>query len=178
MSTTPGRPPFPPSESVPGSHQPPGTTGHPPFSEQAGRASAAGTGAGADTGTGAGAGAEAGAGADTGTGAAPAPPPATARPGTGSPGHPDGSGSLLSAVMSPVSAVARMLPEGVDIPVAAGLAGLAVVGVLEWPVAVAAGAGYGLARLWNRHENQQHQRQHQQPDPPTAGSPPTAPPRH
>lgn len=61
------------------------------------------------------------------------------------------AGEILStaatAMMTPIAIARRILPAKGGLPVYAGLGGLALVGIVEWPVAVAAGAGYGLARL-------------------------------
>jgi hypothetical protein len=56
--------------------------------------------------------------------------------------------STVSAAAAPVAAARRVQGAKGGLPLYAGLGGLALVGVLEWPVAVAAGAGYGLARFW------------------------------
>jgi hypothetical protein len=53
-------------------------------------------------------------------------------------------------VMTPVAMARRVLPAKGGIPLYAGLGALAVVGLIEWPVAAAAGAGYALARYWTR----------------------------
>jgi hypothetical protein len=55
--------------------------------------------------------------------------------------------TAATAMMTPIAIARRVLPAGGGLPVYAGLGGLALVGIVEWPVAVAAGAGYGLARL-------------------------------
>jgi hypothetical protein len=55
-------------------------------------------------------------------------------------------------VMTPVAMARRVLPAKGGIPLYAGLGALAVVGIIEWPVAAAAGAGYALARRWARQQ--------------------------
>lgn len=54
--------------------------------------------------------------------------------------------------MTPVAVARQVLPAKGGIPLYAGLGALAVVGIIEWPVAAAAGAGYALARHWTRRE--------------------------
>jgi hypothetical protein len=65
--------------------------------------------------------------------------------------HPDGTqaqaapGTLdrvTGIVTAPVAAADRILPAMGGVPLYLGLAGLAAVGILEWPVAAAAGLGY------------------------------------
>jgi hypothetical protein len=51
-------------------------------------------------------------------------------------------------VMTPVDMARRVLPAKGGVPLYVGLGALAIVGLIEWPVAAAAGAGYALARLW------------------------------
>lgn len=68
--------------------------------------------------------------------------------------------TAVTAVLTPIAVARRVLPAKGGLPLYAGLGGLALIGVLDWPVAVAAGAGYGLARLVG----------HQDPGPP--GPPP------
>jgi len=46
----------------------------------------------------------------------------------------------------PVTAVRRVLPAKGGLPLYAGLGALAVVGALEWPLAVGIGVGYALLR--------------------------------
>ena len=55
-------------------------------------------------------------------------------------------------VMTPVALARQVLPAKGGLPLYAGLGALAAVGIIEWPVAVAAGAGYALARYWTPHE--------------------------
>jgi hypothetical protein len=55
--------------------------------------------------------------------------------------------TAAAALLTPATIARRVLPAKGGLPLYAGLGGLALVGVIEWPVAVAAGAGYGLARL-------------------------------
>jgi hypothetical protein len=63
--------------------------------------------------------------------------------------------TTVAAAAAPVAAARRVLGAKGGLPLYAGLGGLALVGVLEWPVAVAAGAGYGLARFWADLDRQQ-----------------------
>jgi hypothetical protein len=58
--------------------------------------------------------------------------------------------AAATAAMGSIAMARRVLPAKGGLPLYAGLGGLAVVGVIEWPVAVAAGAGYGLGRLFAR----------------------------
>jgi hypothetical protein len=58
-------------------------------------------------------------------------------------------------VMAPVAMARRVLPAKGGIPLYAGLGALAVVGIIEWPVAAAAGAGYALARRWTRQQTKE-----------------------
>jgi hypothetical protein len=55
-------------------------------------------------------------------------------------------------VMTPVTVARQILPAKGGVPLYAGLGALAVVGIIDWPVAAAAGAGYALARYWTRQE--------------------------
>lgn len=55
-------------------------------------------------------------------------------------------------VQTPIAVARHVLPAKGGIPLYAGLGALAAVGVIEWPVAAAAGAGYALARRWTRQE--------------------------
>jgi hypothetical protein len=55
-------------------------------------------------------------------------------------------------VMTPVTVARRVLPAKGGVPLYAGLGALAAVGIIEWPVAAAASAGYALARFWTRQE--------------------------
>jgi hypothetical protein len=52
----------------------------------------------------------------------------------------------------PLDAARKMAPSRVNgmkgVPVYLGIGGLAVVGVVEWPLAAAAGAGYAALRRW------------------------------
>jgi hypothetical protein len=56
--------------------------------------------------------------------------------------------TAVAAAAAPIGAARRLLAAKGGLPLYAGLGGLALVGAIEWPVAVAAGAGYGLARFW------------------------------
>jgi hypothetical protein len=71
--------------------------------------------------------------------------------------------TTVATAAAPVAAARRMLASKGGLPLYAGLGGLALVGVIEWPVAVAAGAGYGLARFWAGLDRQ--------PQPPPGGPP-------
>lgn len=74
------------------------------------------------------------------------------------------AGKILStsatAMLTPIAIARRVLPANGGLPLYAGLGGLALVGVIDWPVAVAAGAGYGLARLVSSGQAQPAQTQH------------------
>lgn len=56
-------------------------------------------------------------------------------------------------VMTPLAVARQVLPAKGGLPLYAGLGALAAVGIVEWPVAAAAGAGYALARFWDRKES-------------------------
>jgi len=62
---------------------------------------------------------------------------------------------VLSTAVAPVAAARRVLAIKGGLPLYAGLGGLALAGVIDWPVAVAAGTGYGLARFWASLDRQQ-----------------------
>lgn len=62
--------------------------------------------------------------------------------------------AAAATVLAPAAIARRVLPAKGGLPLYAGLGGLALVGVVDWPVAVAAGAGYGLARLWARQDSE------------------------
>jgi len=57
-------------------------------------------------------------------------------------------------VTTPIAVARQVLPAKGGMPLYAGLGALAVVGIIDWPVAAAAGAGYALARYWTRQEPQ------------------------
>jgi hypothetical protein len=75
-------------------------------------------------------------------------------PAPETPGQPEMSpaapvlSTAAAAAAAPVAAACRVLAIKGGLPLYAGLGGLALVGVIDWPVALAAGTGYGLARLW------------------------------
>lgn len=54
----------------------------------------------------------------------------------------------IDAAKVPVSTAGRVLSSMGGLPVYVGLGVLAAVEILDWPVAVAAGAGYAMLRLW------------------------------
>ena len=58
------------------------------------------------------------------------------------------AGPVLSTAAAPIAAAGRVLAIKGGLPLYAGLGGLALAGIIDWPVALAAGAGYGLARFW------------------------------
>jgi hypothetical protein len=60
-----------------------------------------------------------------------------------------------AAAAAPVAAARRVLATTGGLPLYAGLGGLALAGIIDWPVALAVGAGYGLARFWARLDQQQ-----------------------
>jgi hypothetical protein len=57
-------------------------------------------------------------------------------------------GATVSVAKIPVAVVRRVVPTKGGLPVYLGLGGLAVVGVVEWPVAAVAGAGFAALRRW------------------------------
>jgi len=71
-----------------------------------------------------------------------------------SPAAPVLSTAAATAVAS-VAAARRVLAAKGGLPLYAGLGGLALVGIIDWPVALAAGTGYGLARFWASLDRQQ-----------------------
>ena len=62
--------------------------------------------------------------------------------------------TAAAAATAPVAAACRVLAIKGGLPLYAGLGGLALVGIIDWPVALAAGTGYGLARYWARLDRQ------------------------
>ena len=69
-------------------------------------------------------------------------------PGTSTRSH-STSDQIASLLSAPVEMVQRVLPDS-PVPVALGVAALAVAGVVEWPVVLAAGLGYVALRQWHR----------------------------
>jgi len=67
-------------------------------------------------------------------------------------------GTAVGAVRTPVSVARRVAPVAHGLPVYLGLGGLAVVGLVEWPIAAAAGAGFAALRRWGplRSEANEH----------------------
>jgi hypothetical protein len=57
---------------------------------------------------------------------------------------------IAGYVLLPVSVARRVLPDR-ELPVYLGVGALAAVGVLEWPVAAAAGLGYAALKRWGPH---------------------------
>lgn len=70
----------------------------------------------------------------------------TARAGTNGPITTYQVAAVLTA---PVTVAQRMLPDS-PVPLALGTAALAVVGLVEWPVAIAVGLDYTALRQWRR----------------------------
>ena len=66
----------------------------------------------------------------------PAPPP-----------NLSGLDGLLRTVTAPLAVAAKAVPAG-PVPVALAAGALAVVGVIEWPLAAALGLGYLALRRW------------------------------
>jgi len=66
--------------------------------------------------------------------------------------------TAVGAVRTPVSVARRVAPVAHGLPVYLGLGGLAVVGLVEWPIAAAAGAGFAALRRWGplRSEANEH----------------------
>ena len=69
--------------------------------------------------------------------------------------------TAVDAARVPIDVARQVLPKG-GLPKYAGIGALAVIGMIDWPVAAAAGAGYALARLTSRPG----------PQPPPAPQPP------
>ena len=72
-------------------------------------------------------------------------------------------GTAVGAVRAPVTVARRVAPVAHGLPVYLGLGGLAAVGVVEWPIAAAAGAGFAALRRWGplrsgagEHPNAEH----------------------
>jgi hypothetical protein len=63
--------------------------------------------------------------------------------------------TAAAAAAAPVAAARRVLAAKGGLPLYAGLAGLALAGIIDWPVALAAGTGYGLARFCASLDQQQ-----------------------
>ena len=63
--------------------------------------------------------------------------------------------TAAAAAAAPVAAARRVLATKGGLPLYAGLGGLALAGIIDWPVALAAGTGYGLARFWASLDQQQ-----------------------
>lgn len=63
--------------------------------------------------------------------------------------------TAAAAAAAPVAVARRVLATKGGLPLYAGLGGLALVGIIDWPVALAAGTGYGLARFWASLDQQQ-----------------------
>jgi hypothetical protein len=63
--------------------------------------------------------------------------------------------TAAAAAAAPVVSARRVLAAKGGLPLYAGLGGLALAGVIDWPVALAAGTGYGLARFWARFDQRQ-----------------------
>ena len=63
--------------------------------------------------------------------------------------------TAAAAAAAPVAAARRVLAAKGGLPLYAGLGGLALAGIIDWPVALAAGTGYGLARFWASLDQQQ-----------------------
>lgn len=57
------------------------------------------------------------------------------------------------ALLLPVAVARRVLPDR-ELPVYLGAGALAVAGVVDWPVAVAAGLGYSAIKRWGGHRRE------------------------
>lgn len=66
-------------------------------------------------------------------------------------------------VTAPLAIAGRVLPAKGGILLYAGLGVLAIAEIIEWPVAVAAGAGYALARRWTPARTQEKPQPERQP---------------
>lgn len=61
---------------------------------------------------------------------------------------------IAEVVLFPVEVARRVLPER-GAPVYLGIGALAVLEVIEWPVAVATGAGYFLLQRWRKQDSEE-----------------------
>jgi hypothetical protein len=61
--------------------------------------------------------------------------------------RPGAADQVAGAMLLPLAVARRVLPRQ-ELPVYLGVGALAVVGVIEWPVAVGAGLGYAALRRW------------------------------
>lgn len=66
-----------------------------------------------------------------------------------SPGQNDVLTEAATAVALPFTLAGQLIPDNV-VPVALGAGALAIVGMIEWPAAVAATLGYLALRRWRR----------------------------
>lgn len=57
-------------------------------------------------------------------------------------------GAATTVVKAPLVAARQIAPVAKGLPVYLGLGGLAAIGVMEWPVAAAAGVGFAAMRRW------------------------------
>lgn len=55
--------------------------------------------------------------------------------------------TLIDTALLPVTVTRQALPKH-ELPVYLGMAAAAAIGVIEWPVAAAAGLGYAALRRW------------------------------
>jgi hypothetical protein len=68
-------------------------------------------------------------------------------PGTGSRDR-STTDQLAEVLTAPLTVAQRVLPDS-PVPVALGAGALALVGLIEWPVAAAIGLGYVALRRWH-----------------------------
>ncbi|HEY9472338.1 MAG TPA: hypothetical protein VIS06_00665 [Mycobacteriales bacterium] len=61
---------------------------------------------------------------------------------------------ISEAIRFPITVARRILPDR-ELPVYLGMGALAVAGVIDWPVAAAAGLGYAAFRRWGGSREQQ-----------------------
>ncbi len=64
-------------------------------------------------------------------------------------GNPDRADQVANLFLFPVTVAQRVLPDN-GFPVYLGLGALAVVGVIDWPIAAASGLGYAALVRWRR----------------------------
>ncbi|MEU5853177.1 hypothetical protein [Saccharopolyspora shandongensis] len=67
-------------------------------------------------------------------------------------GRQDLAGQIATAILVPVDVARRVLPEN-GLPVYLGIGALALVDLIDWPVAVAAGLGYYVLKRWKPAES-------------------------
>ncbi|WP_190814975.1 hypothetical protein [Saccharopolyspora pogona] len=67
-------------------------------------------------------------------------------------GRPEPAEQIAAAILIPVDVARRVLPEN-GLPIYLGIGALALVDLIDWPVAVAAGLGYYVLKRWKPTES-------------------------